>query len=87
MSHKIAVIPGDGIGQEVVPEGLRVLDAAGTRFGLHFDYRYFDWSCENYVETGRMMPEDGIATLNDFDAIFPRLSKPNCLSNFFLVFT
>jgi tartrate dehydrogenase/decarboxylase/D-malate dehydrogenase len=66
----IAVIAGDGIGKEVVPEGIRVLEAAGKRFGFQFEWRHFDWSCETYVRTGRMMPEDGVAQLCPFDAIF-----------------
>ena len=66
----IAVIPGDGIGKEVVPEGIRVLEAAGRRFGLQFRWQQFDWSCEAYVRTGRMMPEDGLEQLRQFDAIF-----------------
>ena len=68
--HKIAVIPGDGIGREVVPEGIRVLDAAAGRFGLAFAWRDFDWSCETYQATGRMMPTDGLEQLADTDAIF-----------------
>jgi tartrate dehydrogenase/decarboxylase/D-malate dehydrogenase len=67
---KIAVIPGDGIGKEVVPEGIRVLAAAGRRFGLSFEWREFDWSCETYVRTGKMMPTDGLDQLRPFDAIF-----------------
>lgn len=70
MKYKIAVIPGDGIGKEVVPEGIRALDAAAQRFGFSFDWQYFDWSCEYYLQHGRMMPENGIAMLRDFDAIF-----------------
>jgi tartrate dehydrogenase/decarboxylase / D-malate dehydrogenase len=69
-TFKIAVIAGDGIGKEVVPEGIRVLEAAGKRFGFQFDWHPFDWSCETYAKTGRMMPEDGIAQLRPFDAIF-----------------
>jgi tartrate dehydrogenase/decarboxylase / D-malate dehydrogenase len=69
-SYKIAVIPGDGIGHEVVPEGIRVLEAAGRRFGFTLSWRHFDWSCETYRETGRMMPEDGLDLLRPFDAIF-----------------
>ena len=61
MRHRIAVIPGDGIGKEVLPEGIRVLDAAGRRFGFDFEWTHFDWSCETYAKTGRMMPEDGVA--------------------------
>ena len=67
---RIAVIPGDGIGTEVIPEGLRVLDAAGRRFGIAFHWQHFDWSCETWQATGRMMPEDGIDRLRDFDAIY-----------------
>src|SRR5438093_11240022 len=70
MRHRIAVIPGDGIGKEVVPEGIRVLEAAGRRFGLEFEWTIFDWSCEAYTKTGRMMPEDGLDQLRKFDAIF-----------------
>ncbi len=70
VNYKIAVIPGDGIGTEVVPEGIRVLEAIGDRFGLGFDFEHFDWSCERYHETGAMMPADGIDRLADFDSIF-----------------
>jgi len=70
ISYRIAVIPGDGIGNEVVPEGLKVLDALAPRFGINFEYSHFDWSCERYLETGAMMPEDGIEQLSKFDAIF-----------------
>lgn len=69
-SYRIAVIPGDGIGKEVVPEGIRVLEAAGRRFDLDFTWTEFDWSCETYAKTGRMMPEDGIDQLRPYDAIF-----------------
>lgn len=68
--YKIACIPGDGIGNEVVPEGIRVLEKVGTRFGIEFDWRHFDWSCETYAQTGRMMPEDGLDQLKEHDAIF-----------------
>src|SRR5216684_2310885 len=69
-TFNIAVIAGDGIGKEVVPEGIRVLDAAGKRFGFQFSWQLFDWSCETYVKTGRMMPPDGLQQLRPFDAIF-----------------
>ena len=69
-TFKIAVIPGDGIGKEVVPVGMRVLDAAGHRFDLQFSWQHFDWSCETYIKTGKMMPEDGLRQLRPFDAIF-----------------
>ena len=67
---RIAVIPGDGIGNEVVPEGIRVLEAAARRFDLAFDFKDFDWSCERFHKTGAMMPEDGLDQLRDFDAIY-----------------
>ena len=69
-SYKIAVIEGDGIGREVVPEGIRVLEAAARRFNLSFSWKNFDWSCETYLSTGRMMPEDALEQLRPFDAIF-----------------
>ena len=68
--YKVAVIPGDGIGREVVPEGMRVAEAAGRRFGFSLAWKEFDWSCERYARTGRMMPEDGLQQLRTFDAIF-----------------
>ena len=68
--HRIAVIPGDGIGKEVVPEGIRVLDAAGRRFGIEFEWDHLDWSCETYKQTGRMMPADGLERIAGHDAIF-----------------
>jgi tartrate dehydrogenase/decarboxylase/D-malate dehydrogenase len=69
-SYKIAVIPGDGIGKEVVPEGIRVLEAVGRQFDIDFRWSEFQWGCETYTRTGRMMPEDGIAELRGYDAIF-----------------
>ena len=66
----IAVIAGDGIGKEVVPEGIRVVEAAARRFNLGFTWREFDWSCEMYAKTGTMMPPDGLDQLSKFDAIF-----------------
>jgi tartrate dehydrogenase/decarboxylase/D-malate dehydrogenase len=68
--YKIAVIEGDGIGLEVVPEGLRVLEAAGRRYDITFSWQHFDWSCQTYLKTGRMMPEDGLDQLRSFDAIY-----------------
>ena len=69
-TFNIAVIAGDGIGKEVVPEGIRVLEAAGRRFGFGWRWHELDWSCETYVRTGKMMPEDGLQQLRPFDAIF-----------------
>ena len=69
-TFSVAVIAGDGIGKEVVPEGIRVLEAAARRFGFQFGWQQFDWSCETYVKTGKMMPPDGLQQLRPFDAIF-----------------
>jgi tartrate dehydrogenase/decarboxylase/D-malate dehydrogenase len=68
--HKIAVVPGDGIGKEVVPEGMRVLEAVGRQFDIVFDWQIYDWSCERYERTGQMMPEDGIDRLCETEAVF-----------------
>ena len=68
--YRIAVIPGDGIGKEVVPAAQRVLDGAARRFGFSLQWQTFDWSCERYTETGSMMPSDGLDQLRPFDAIF-----------------
>ena len=69
-TYRIALIPGDGIGKEVMPEGVRALEAAGRKTGLRFEWTPFDWSCETYHRTGRMMPEDGLDQLRGFDAIY-----------------
>src|SRR5882757_9190304 len=69
-TFNIAVIAGDGIGKEVVPEGMRVLEAAGRRFNFQMHWHAFNWSCETYVQTGKMMPEDGLRQLAPFSAIF-----------------
>jgi tartrate dehydrogenase len=69
-SYKVAVIPGDGIGREVVPEGLRVLETASRKFGFSLQFDHFDWSCEKYTKTGRMMPEDGLNQLRPYDGIY-----------------
>jgi tartrate dehydrogenase/decarboxylase/D-malate dehydrogenase len=68
--HRIAVMPGDGIGKEVVPEGLRVLEAAARRFNIEFAFTEFDWSCDYYAKHGRMMPDDWFEQLRGFEAMF-----------------
>ena len=68
--HRIAVIPGDGIGKETVPEGLRVLEAAGRRFGFELSCTEYDWSCDRYQATGAMMPADGLDQLRESDSVF-----------------
>lgn len=70
-TYRIAVIPGDGIGKEVVPEGVRVLQAAAKRFGFTLELTEFDFaSADYYVAHGQMLPDDWFAQLKDFDAIF-----------------
>ncbi len=67
---RIAVIPGDGIGKEVVPEGIKALEAASRKCGFELAFDHYDWSCETYIQTGAMMPDDGIERLRDHDAVF-----------------
>lgn len=69
-SYKIALIPGDGIGQEVVPEAVKVLDKVASLSGFKLEYAHYDWSCELFKKTGKMMPDDGLAKLRDSDSIF-----------------
>ena len=69
-TYRLAVIPGDGIGKETTPEGLRVLDAAARRFGFQLKLDHYDWSCETYKQTGRMMPPDGLDMVCEADSIF-----------------
>lgn len=70
MSYRIALIPGDGIGLEVLPEGVRTLEALGRRFGFEFEWESFPYSCEYFRTHCAMMPPDGLERLRDFDAIF-----------------
>ncbi len=70
-SYRIAVIAGDGIGIEVMPEGLRALEAAGAKFGIDFTFDHFDFaSCDYYARHGKMMPDDWKAQIGGHDAIF-----------------
>ncbi len=68
--YTIAVIPGDGIGKEVVPEGQKVLERVGRRFGIRFQWREFDWGCERYHRSGAMMPTNGLEKIADTHAVF-----------------
>ncbi|MGM0676059.1 tartrate dehydrogenase [Ectothiorhodospira marina] len=71
MSHRIAVIPGDGIGTEVMPEGLRALEVVGQRLGIEMAFEHFDFaSCDYYLAHGAMLPDDWFEQLKGFDAIF-----------------
>ncbi|MGV0646359.1 tartrate dehydrogenase [Mycolicibacterium sp. XJ2546] len=65
----IAVIPGDGIGSEVIESARTVLDAVASEHRIELSYTEFDWSCQRYERAGAMMPDDGIETLGGFDAI------------------
>ncbi len=70
-THRVAVIAGDGIGKEVMPEGLRALEAAAERFGIGFEFVHFEWaSCDYYLQHGKMMPDDWKAQLDGCEAIF-----------------
>ncbi|MFZ9140259.1 MAG: isocitrate/isopropylmalate family dehydrogenase, partial [Burkholderiaceae bacterium] len=69
--YRIAAIPGDGIGKEVMPEGIRVLEAAASRFNLKLDFDHFDFaSCDYYLKHGDMLPADWKDQIGGHDAIF-----------------
>src|SRR6266481_2728905 len=69
-SYRIASIPGDGIGNEVIPAGLEVLDALASREDFSLKTTALDWSSARYKKTGRYIPEGGLEALKTFDAIF-----------------
>ena len=69
-TFRIATLPGDGIGNEVVPAAIDVLDVLGELHGIRFDWRIQEWGCEYFLRTGRMMPEDALSQIADDDAIF-----------------
>ena len=69
MVYRIALIPGDGIGKEVVPEGVRALEALAAQYNFQVEFTEFPYSCDYYLKHGEMMPKDGIRILADFDAI------------------
>lgn len=68
--YRIASIPGDGVGQEVAIEVMKVLDTVSVKHGIPFDIEHLDWGCDYCVQHQRMMPEDGLERLKAFDAIF-----------------
>ncbi len=89
--YKIAAIPGDGIGKEVLPEGLKVLEAVADKTrAFQLVVEDFPWGCEHYLEAGEVMPEDGIEILRNFDAIYfgaaGRPQVPDYLSAWQLIF-
>ena len=70
-TYRIAVVAGDGIGPEVLAEGIKVLNrVAELDGGFNFEFTHFPWGCQYYLETGKMMPDDGIEQLSKFDAIY-----------------
>jgi tartrate dehydrogenase/decarboxylase/D-malate dehydrogenase len=69
-AYHVAVIPGDGIGTEVMPPAQKLLEMAGQRYGFSFEWEEFDWGCEYYSRTGRMMAENGLEQLAECDQIF-----------------
>ena len=69
--YRIAVMPGDGIGTEVMPQGVRVMDAAGRRFGIDLHWDWFDFSsCDYYVRHGKMLPDNWFELLAGYDALY-----------------
>ncbi len=69
-TYKIAVIPGDGTGPEVIREGVKVLKAVSEKTGFNFDFTYFNYGGDNYLKTGVILPEDATTELKKFDAIY-----------------
>ena len=69
-TYKIAVIPGDGTGPEVVREGIKVLEAAASKYGFKLEFTSFDFGGDRYLETGEVLPETAVAELRGFDSIF-----------------
>jgi len=69
-THKIAIVKGDGIGVDVVNEGMKVLDSLAPKYGITWDYTELPWSSDYYFKHGQMMPDDALVTLEDFNAVF-----------------
>lgn len=69
-SYNVAVIPGDGVGEEVAVEGLKVMNAVSEKHGFEVRTEHFGWGCDYYLEHGKMMSDDMLNILKDFDAIF-----------------
>lgn len=70
MSARIAVIAGDGIGQEVTPVAMDIVNRAADLLNINLEWTHLDWSCERYLKTGQFIPNGGLERLKDFDAIF-----------------
>lgn len=69
-TYKIAVVNGDGVGHEIVPAGMKVMDKAASKYGFKLEYEVFPWGASYYKEHGDFMPPDGLETLKKFDAIY-----------------
>jgi tartrate dehydrogenase/decarboxylase / D-malate dehydrogenase len=81
-TYRIAAIPGDGIGQEVTPAAVEVLDAAAAQGGFALEWQHYPWGSQHYLDHGRMMPEDGLDLLRPFDAIlFGAVGDPRIQDN------
>jgi len=68
--HKIAVLPGDGTGPEVVAEGLKVLDAAARKVGFKYETTHYDWGGDRYLATGEVLPDNAVEEMRKYDAIY-----------------
>lgn len=68
--YSISVIPGDGIGNEVIPASIKVLDVLSAKFDFQLSYKQYDYSCEHFAKYGKMMPDDGLDRLRDSDSVF-----------------
>ncbi len=69
-SYDIAIIPGDGVGNEVADEAVKILQASAQKYGFGIKTESFEWGCDYYLKNGKMMPDDVLETLEDFDALF-----------------
>ncbi len=69
-SYKIAVLPGDGTGPEVIAEGVKVLEAAASTFGFTLDVHDYDFGGDRYLQTGEVLPDSAVDELRSFDAIY-----------------
>ena len=69
-TYRIASIPGDGIGKEVIAAGIEVLDALAAKENFRLEFEHFDWSSARYLKTGAYIPDGGLEKLKTFDAIF-----------------
>ena len=77
-NYKIAVLPGDGTGPEVVAEGLKVLAAAGKKFDFTIETTEFNWGGEHYLATGEILPDDAVETLKKFEAMVKGIFETLC---------